>query len=332
MKKPGWGTFGGRGGLDGARFWGSGELVVRRIPLRQLERVCQKPDHRRIGNWMARRISRPAALRITWLVAPWGVTANTATLAAWGLGLAAVITLTWGTLGGWLLAAVLLQLWYLLDHVDGQLARLHGVSSLDGTQLDYLMHHTINLLVPLGIGVGLFVRTAEPLWFVGGLVWGVSLLLITLEHDARYKAFYRRLKRLHGTLHVHGGGGGRPEPQPTLPRHPLRLAAWAARKACETHVLMNFLTLLAILQWCLGDTRLLGAQVGLVLLAPVALTVAGWTIARSQRAQAAEQEFAAWYRVPPGSELVFRDGWWIVQDPKARQTASSGGSGETTFS
>ena len=93
---------------------------------------------------------------------------------------------------------------YLLDHVDGQLARLHGVSSLDGTQLDYLMHHTINLLVPLGIGVGLFVRWPTAL-VRGRIGVGVSLLLITLSTTPD-KAFYRRLKRLHGTLHVHGGG------------------------------------------------------------------------------------------------------------------------------
>lgn len=279
---------------------------------------------------MARRISRPAALRITWLVAPWGVTANAATLAAWGCGVAAAAALAWGTVWGWLLGTGLLQLWYLLDHVDGQLARLRGTSSLDGVQLDYLMHHTVNLLVPLGIGFGLFVRTAEPLWLLGGLGWGVALLLITLQHDARYKAFYRRLKRLHGTLHLHGGGGGRPEPQPTVPRHPLRLAAWAARKVCETHVLMNFLTLLALLQWSLGDLRLLGAQASLLLLAPLALVVVAWTLVRSQEAQAAEREFGAWYRVPPGCELVFRNGWWTVAEPEDRQDANTGNARDTT--
>jgi len=273
---------------------------------------------------MARRISRPAALRITWIVAPWGITANAATLAAWGCGVAAAAALAWGTMWGWLLGTGLLQLWYLLDHVDGQLARLRGTSSLDGAQLDYLMHHTVNLLVPLGIGFGLFVRTAEPLWLLGGLGWGIALLLITLQHDARYKAFYRRLKRLHGTLHVLGGGGGRPEPQPPIPRHPLRLVAWAARKVCEIHVLMNLLTLLALLQWGLGDWQLLGAQACLLLLTPLTLAVTAWTVVRSQRAQAAEREVGAWYRAPPGCELVFYDGWWMVLESKDRQDTRFG--------
>lgn len=286
---------------------------MKRIPLSQLERCCQKPDHRRLGNWMARRVSRPAALRITRVVAPWGVSANLATLVAWAGGMAAAAAFGWGTVWGWVLGAVMLQLWFLLDHVDGQLARFRGTASLDGAQLDYLMHHTINLLVPLGVGWGLFAASAEPLWLAAAAVWAVSSLLITLHHDARYKAFVRRLKRLRGRLEVHGGGGGRPTAQPPLPRRPLRLLAWTARKACEMHVVLNVLALIALGQLLAGDGQLLLGRIYLALTAPTAAAVAGWTIFRSQQSGSAEREFAAWYRVPPGHELIFSDGWWIVQ-------------------
>lgn len=297
---------------------------MERLSLDDLESRCQKPDHRRMGTWTARRIARPAALRITRLVAPWGVTAHAATLAAWGCGAAAAAAFARGTIPGWLLGGALLQLWYLLDHVDGQLARLRKTASLDGAQLDYLMHHTVNLLVPLGIGFGLFARTAQPWWLFGGLAWGLSLLLITLQHDARYKAFVQRLKRLHGTLYVHGGGGGRPEPPRPIPRQALRLAAWAARKCCEIHVLTGLLTLAAIAQWAVGDTRLLFARACLLLMAPVAMSVAGWVIVRSQRSQAAEREFAAWYQVPPGCRLRFEEGWWYIEEAKDGQARQFG--------
>ncbi len=289
-------------------------VTTSRLSWHDLERRCQKPDHRQIGAWMARRVSRPAALRITWIVAPWGVSANMATLAAWACGLAAAAVLAWGTVAGWLLAAGLLQLWYLLDHVDGQLARLRGTASLDGVQLDYLMHHTVNLLIPLGAGFGLFVRTAEPLWLLAGTAWGVSLLLIPLQHDAQYKAFIERLKRLEGRLEVVGGGGGRPEPQPPRPREAPRLAAWVARKTCESHVVMNLITAVAIGQWLLGDSSLATARVYLTLATATGLAVTVWTIARSQRRHAVEAEFAQWYRVPQGRELVFVDGRWVVEE------------------
>ena len=286
-------------------------------PFLEFERRCQKPDHRRIGNWMARRISRPVALRITWVIAPWGISANMATCAAWASAVAAFLALAWGTVDGWLAAAALLQIWYLLDHVDGQLARFHGTASLDGVQLDYLMHHTVNLLVPIGVGAGLFAHTSQPLYLFSGLAWGMSLLLLALQHDTRYKAFIKRLKRLKGELKVVGGGGGRPQPQAPVPRQSRRLAAWTARKACETHVMINLILLIALCQWAFLDTRLLTARGYLAIMAPLGIAVAGWSIFRSQMRQTAEREFAQWFQVAPGSDLVFSDGWWIVEPPES---------------
>lgn len=280
----------------------------------ELQRRCQKPDHASVGNWMARRISRPAALHITRIVAPLGVSANTATLSAWGLACASAAALACGSSEGWLLAAVLLQAWYLVDHVDGQLARLHGTSSLDGSQLDYLMHHTVNLLVPLGAGCGLFVESLEPLWALAGLAWGLALLLITLQHDARYKAFLVRLKRLHGRLEVLGGGGCRPLPPPVVPRRPLRLIAWLARKACEMHVVMNLLLVIAVAQWTLGDGSLLASRCLVGILTAVAVAVAAWDLIRSQSRGLTEREFSLWFRVPPDHRLDYRDGWWFVEN------------------
>jgi phosphatidylglycerophosphate synthase len=266
---------------------------------------------------MVRRISRPIALRITWVIAPSGISANLATSIAWACSLAASMALAWGTVNGWLLAAALLHVWYLLDHVDGQLARFHGTASLDGVQLDYLMHHTVNLLLPIGAGAGLFARTAEPLWLLGGLTWGVSLLLAALVHDTRYKAFIKRLKRLKGELRVVGGGGGRPQPQPPVPREPRRLAAWLARKACETHVIINLILLISLCQWVFFDTRLLMARGYLAIMAPLSAAGAGWSILRSQMRQTAEREFSEWFQVPAGSDLVFSEGWWTVEPPES---------------
>jgi phosphatidylglycerophosphate synthase len=289
---------------------------MQRDTLSELARRCQKPDHDRIGTWMARRVSRPAALRITRIVAPWGVSAGMATLAAWGCGVAAAAAMAFGSPGAWLAGALLLQTWYLLDHVDGQLARLRGTSSLDGAQLDYLMHHTINLLVPLGLGYGVAARQNAPGWLLAGLTFGLGLLLIGLEHDARYKAFVVRLKRLDGRLLVEGGAGGRPEPPPPVPREPRRLATWVLRKACEIHVMMNVVSVLALVQWLLGDGSLLAGRIYLGLMAPAAILMAVATIARGQRNAATEQEFGRWFRVPPGHDLTYEEGWWFVRPAK----------------
>ena len=296
----------------------------------EFEQRCQKPDHRRVGNWMARRLVRPAALRVTWVVAPWGVSANAATWTAWGVGVGAAAAFATGHMVGWVIGALLLQAWYLLDHVDGQLARFHGTASLDGVQLDYLMHHTVNVLVALGTGWGLFVASGNPYWMLCGVGWGMALLLLSVHHDARYKAFNQRLKRLRGTLHVHGGAGGRPQAQPPIPGGWLHRIAWAARKSSEMHVIMNLLTVVAFVCAAVGDNGLLLARSYVAIAACLAVGTAGWTVARSQSAQSAETEFATWYRVPPGQALEFRDGWWYTEDAATTESALSRATSEAT--
>jgi O-antigen/teichoic acid export membrane protein len=289
---------------------------------------CQKPDHRRIGNWFARRVSRPLALHVTWVILPTGISAHAVTLVTWACGLLAVVALGVGGSTAALIGAALLQVWYLLDHVDGQVARWRSTQSLDGVALDYTMHHSLNLLVPLGIGYGLARTTGSDVWWLIGAAWGLGLLLLGLEDDVRAKACVQRLKRLHGRLEVEGGGGGRPQPQPVAPRSLVRRVAWLARKACEVHVMMNALTVLALAD-C--GTRLVGWPEGWLvvnyaaIMAPLALGVAIVSLARRVRGEAAEREFAAWYRVPEGHLLVAKGGDWHVVDavdPDACETHS----------
>jgi hypothetical protein len=298
----------------------------------ELERRCQKPDHRRVGNWMARNIARPAALRITRVVIPSGVTAHQATVVAGAVAMAAAVAFGVGTPLSWLIGAALWQLWYLLDHVDGQLARYHGTASLDGAQLDYLMHHVGNLVIPASLGFGLLTATDSRMGLVAGFIWGVALLLLGLTHDARYKAFTQRLKRLRGELRVVGGGGARPRPAPG-PRPTLKgLAGYLARKACETHVVMNVLSLLAVAQFALGDERLVLGSVYVLGMSLLGVVLAAAVLFHSLYRESAEAEFAAWYRVPEGATLEFSEGWWTVcgatdHEDESRYQSNAGGSG-----
>ena len=290
-----------------------------RLSLAELETRCQKPDHRGSGNWMARRISRPAALRITWIVHPWGISAHAMTVLALVCAIAAAAAFARGDVSGWLAGAALLQLWYLLDHVDGQLARLHGAATLDGMQLDYLMHHVVNLLIPWGVGVGVMQTTDAAGWMVLGLIWSLGLLLLGLANDTRYKAFVGRLKQLDGPLLVIPGEkpkssfapAGSPGPcaRPldagqaghkgrdylALSRtNALVCSVHAARKFCEIHVVMNSLAAIALVQFAIGKIAL--GQWYLAVAAPLAVATAVATLARDIQRGAAEQEFAQWYR------------------------------------
>lgn len=276
----------------------------------ELAARCQKPDYRTVGNWYARRVSRPLALRVTWVLLPTGISAHAVTLSAWAVAVLGAVALGWGTPLGLVLGAALLQAWYLLDHVDGQIARYRGAASLDGVHLDYLMHHTVHLIVPLGVGFGIFRETGSATWLLIGQVWALASLVIGVEHDVRCKAMLARLKRLSGELRVVGGGGGRPAAAPPLPRDPRRLVGRLARKSCEMHVTMNALGVLAVVGWFWPEVPALSAYASLM--AGTSLVVAVASVVRGLRGSAAEREFASWYRLPPSHELVHENGGWRV--------------------
>jgi hypothetical protein len=266
-----------------------------------------------LGNWVARRITRPAALPITWLIFPSGISAHMVTLIAWAFGIAAAISLGWGTTGGWLIAALLLQVWYLLDHVDGQIARYRGTDSLDGVQLDYLMHHTLNLVVPLGAGFGIFVQTAEPWWLLTGLAWGLGQLVCGLLDDTRYKAFIARLKSLDGELRVVGAGMQEPILVTPTQQSLLKRLVWLLRKLGEPHVMMHVLLAVAVVQLMLADNSLWIGRAYLAIMASISSMLAPARLFRSLQQHEAETEFKTWFHLPADSELtVGKTGWRVT--------------------
>lgn len=280
---------------------------------------CQKPDYRTVGNWYARRISRPLALHITRIVIPWGVSAHGVTFAAWGCGLAAIGALAYGSEGSWLAAAALLQISYMLDHVDGQIARYRGTASLDGIALDYLMHHALSVSLPWGVAYAQVAQGHSHAWLLVGAAWSLGALLLSVEHDVRCKAIVARLKRLHGELRVKGGSGGRPTsaaPWPASARHQL---ARLVRLSVQWHVVINTLTVLAVAQSIMPQSAWIGRGY-LLLMGLASLALATVSLLRGLRDQAAEREFAAWYEPPEDHALRCDAGWWYVEPI----TASSG--------
>ena len=274
---------------------------------------CQKRNYRTSGTWMARWVARPAALHVTRLIAPTGISANTATLIAWSFGVAAAAVFAWGTPAACLIAAVLFQAWYLWDHVDGQLARLRGTVRLEGAQLDFLMHHTVNLLIPLGVGYGCFAASGQTLWLGAGTVWALAMLLIPLRHDTAYRAMIWRLQHLDGTLTVRGLADGEVVSKTGPSNGLIRRLTQIPRKACEIHVVMNVLSLLAIISFIAGDRTLIVGRIHLALAAATGAAVAAWSIAKGQVRGETEEEFSRYFHLPQGHTLQFREGLWRVE-------------------
>jgi phosphatidylglycerophosphate synthase len=164
-------------------------------PLRELNNIAQKPDYKKVGNWMARNITREMALPVTWLFLHLPITANGVTLIAFIFGASSAVFFAMGTRSGMLWGAALLQIWYLLDHVDGQVARYRKEESVTGVFFDYLSHHIIHIAIFIGIGWGVYLNTLNVFYILFAVIIGFSKMLLNLTYDSQYKAFYYWLNK-----------------------------------------------------------------------------------------------------------------------------------------
>src|SRR5262245_57744010 len=156
--------------------------------LHDLQLICQKPRWREQGSLLARRFARPAALYVTWLVSELPISANVVTGCTLVVGwtAAAFVALP----GFFSIGVATLWLWYLLDHVDGQLARLHRSQSVTGVYFDFMMHHLVHPAVAFAIGYGLASSTNCLPWTLAGASFALGTIALSLSNDCRYKAFY----------------------------------------------------------------------------------------------------------------------------------------------
>jgi CDP-alcohol phosphatidyltransferase len=262
----------------------------------ELRARVQKDRHREIGNWLARKVARPTAVYGCWLAIRVGLTAHQVTLIALVCWLLAAGFIGTGNRLLFVIGVILAQLGYWLDHVDGQVARWRGTSSLDGVYLDYLMHHAASAILGFGLGFGLAIHFAELRWAIAGFAISMGWAGLSLHNDCRYKAFFQRLKSTNGSYRVDGGGGGRPQPPARWPGRGRAALTWPAFKACEIHVITLALAGLGMLAIGIPSAWLLLWRALVICMAVLAPALAIGRAARSVTGRAAESEFARWFQ------------------------------------
>jgi hypothetical protein len=256
-----------------------------------------------VGNWLARRVGRPWAVYGTWLAVRSGVSAHLVTLAALVANLAGAVAIGTGFRAGFVAGAVLLLLAYWLDHVDGQVARWRGTSSLGGVYFDYLMHHAAGMSLGFALGFGLSACGGSLLWTVAGFLIAAGWTFLNLHNDCRYKAFFQRLKREDRTFRLDGGSGGRPSPPPPWPGRWPGIVTWPMGKACEPHVVLVAVTGLAVAAIVAPRVWPFLLQASVVMMAIIAPTLATARAARAIAQNAAQDEFDRWFRPIPATEV-----------------------------
>jgi len=202
------------GGAPRAPGWGTGF----RTNLAAL-RAAQKPARGTAA--YSRLVNRPAGRVVAAAAHLVGTTPNqatglSATASATGLLLLATQRPSW-----WLAVAVagLLAVGYVLDSVDGQLARLRGSGSLSGEYLDHAVDCAKTCALHLAVLVSWY--RFPPVEDRGWLL--VPVLFVVVDVMSFFGLVTMPLlRRLHGTPGATAAAAGGPSPAPAA-EHPLRM-------------------------------------------------------------------------------------------------------------
>jgi phosphatidylglycerophosphate synthase len=141
------------------------------LSLRELRAVAQPPEY---SPSRTDALYRLCSIYLSIPLARLGATPNGITLAWIAIGFGGVAALAVPSWPVQVAGALLLQLSYLLDFVDGEVARLTGRRSRVGEFLDLLGHGLLKTSLPLALGVAA-AAAGGPLFLVAGAIGAVAI-------------------------------------------------------------------------------------------------------------------------------------------------------------
>jgi CDP-L-myo-inositol myo-inositolphosphotransferase len=119
---------------------------------------------------VSRFVNRPISRSITRLLLKFPITPSAWTISIFPLLIAAFVFLSRGDRLGFICGTAIFQLYSILDGCDGEIARAKGLESARGQRLDTFCDIIGNLLLVLGVGVGLQRQDPESFYAVEGVL------------------------------------------------------------------------------------------------------------------------------------------------------------------
>jgi hypothetical protein len=199
------------------------------VSLSQLRERCQLPvrQHNDVAGLL---FGDFASLPITKLFVDLRWSPNIATL---GMLVCGLLGAALQVAGGWwaLSGAVLLVLYYVLDCVDGEVARWHGIEDMRWGYYDTIFHLLVKPSAFLGVGIGCWRALGHPQLLIAGAVAAIAVLWtkmflqlpgILFLHDVLNgqpggsRAFRRFLQSIDAKGQAGGNGNAHDEPAASI--------------------------------------------------------------------------------------------------------------------
>jgi len=142
------------------------------LTLEELRRIAQPPEY---SPSRVDHLYRPFSIYLSIPLARRGATPNGITVGWILIGLCGAVCLVSSLWIVRIAGALLLEFSYLLDFVDGEVARLNKRSSTVGTFLDLMGHGLIKTALPLAAGASAFMQTGSHFMLLAGAVGAVTI-------------------------------------------------------------------------------------------------------------------------------------------------------------
>jgi phosphatidylglycerophosphate synthase len=183
------------------------------LTIAQVRMKAQDHPHLAADPTYGRVVMRRLSPYVTWLVVNrTGLGADAVTSLAILCGMGGALTFLVASPGTYLLGVLLLQLAYLLDTVDGEVARVRGTSSKRGTYLDLIGHVLQNRML-LGVTCFLFIEVAGYAWWAlaisfAGLALGSPFGMLSRMQVAGVEVDVTEVAHGHDHVASWPSGGG----------------------------------------------------------------------------------------------------------------------------
>lgn len=176
----------------------------------QLREICQTTAQKDRSNVYMRYVCRSLSIYLTRLILPTKITANQISFVMILTGMTSTLWFISGSKPMFFVGAVSLQLWYLLDCMDGEVARYRYYqatksiikdkvqSGMTGTYYDGINHYIVNLLVPAALGMGLYFKTGGFVYVLMGLFTALGQVLMLAMNDVQARILLAHIKKYPG--------------------------------------------------------------------------------------------------------------------------------------
>jgi phosphatidylglycerophosphate synthase len=151
---------------------------VSQVTLGELKQLCRKGA--RDPFWISNIFWRPFSIYVSWLAIRLGIRANAITLTSCLFALASSFVLLTPSDVSFVVSVVCMQVFFLLDHVDGEVARFDGRNRPPGTlnragsYFDRLVHYFQGPTFFACLGIGFAVAEQQLWWAVLGIIASIG--------------------------------------------------------------------------------------------------------------------------------------------------------------